>query len=633
MPASNKTAIGLAKRSHMEGPQQTSLEKVLLKRDETWRPGYSLPQSGDYFGVQGAYHQTREANVLTSTSSSIHTICEDARGITNSFGNGDAEDIVHNPAVECAGENTTIIHQRLGRDKLESSVLHRSIDRDSKRKAKSRHDPKHWSSAQEPDLSPIAQSTRSVTPRTGWLHLGWLDFKGLTLTAPVDSKSAPQARTQQENDVCLIQIDSGVPLLGHDAQIVTSLTDPTQRTASSDTIVHTPLRRGSPNISPSALELFEQGIIIGPHPCQRVHCQPTLVNNNTASPEAHLTKRLSTLPQSHQDNFNKGSFGSRKLSFLGQNPRDRGDPGETPGRVFETPGSPLKERTEQIKLPSILAMSWQGKDNVERNQVMTSRKSHTHCLKTPSPSLQRDQSGMDRTDPSQQEPASDNILIENPLGEQQPERRINSISPMGVNHMWNSEQSMHRQTHSNSRAEFSVTTGQKDAEATVTSFLSNRRVARKRPSIPRRLIPRLPVSPIGDPKSQDGSHGIVSKSTDQTKGFWCLTSKTSFQGPEKDNSEPLLGWQNEIGIPVECAFTPITITTGYDHGQSRSSSDIEKGTDSKLSENQMSHNMSNTAFNPPALVPVPFTMPDGASFNPLASSYTLPQTEARTVSI
>lgn len=129
----------------------TRTQQLYLAHREKRRLRRSLRESGDYLGVQGINPATGELDVLTPTSSSsasgfasLARTVEDRRG-----------------AYESARRRLQAEKMRKWeRDKEAIRAEHRSNVRWMKRRS-------GWSSAVEPALSPIAQSSAATTPREG----------------------------------------------------------------------------------------------------------------------------------------------------------------------------------------------------------------------------------------------------------------------------------------------------------------------------------------------------------------------------------------------------------------------------------------------------------------------------------
>lgn len=129
----------------------TRTQQLYLAHREKRRLRRSLRESGDYLGVQGINPATGELDVLTPTSSSSASgFASLARTVADRRG-----------AYESARRRLQAEKMRKWeRDKEAIRAEHRSNVRWMKRRS-------GWSSAVEPALSPIAQSSAATTPREG----------------------------------------------------------------------------------------------------------------------------------------------------------------------------------------------------------------------------------------------------------------------------------------------------------------------------------------------------------------------------------------------------------------------------------------------------------------------------------
>lgn len=128
----------------------TRTQQLYLAHREKRRLRRSLRESGDYLGVQGINPATGELDVLTPTSSSASELASLSRTVADKRG-----------AYEAARRRLQAEKMRKWeRDKEAIRAEHRSNVRWMKRRS-------GWSSAIEPALSPIAQSSAATTPRDG----------------------------------------------------------------------------------------------------------------------------------------------------------------------------------------------------------------------------------------------------------------------------------------------------------------------------------------------------------------------------------------------------------------------------------------------------------------------------------
>lgn len=128
----------------------TRTQQLYLAHREKRRLRRSLRESGDYLGVQGINPATGELDVLTPTSSSASEFASLAQTVADKRG-----------AYESARRQLQAEKMRKWeRDKAAIRAEHRNNVRWTKRRS-------GWSSAIEPALSPIAQSSAATTPRDG----------------------------------------------------------------------------------------------------------------------------------------------------------------------------------------------------------------------------------------------------------------------------------------------------------------------------------------------------------------------------------------------------------------------------------------------------------------------------------
>lgn len=128
----------------------TRTQQMYLAHREKRRLRRSLRESGDYLGVQGINPATGELDVLTPTSSSASEFASLAQTVANK-----------RSAYETARRRLQAEKMRKWeKDKEAIRAEHRNNVKWMKRRS-------GWSSAIEPTLSPIAQSSVATTPRDG----------------------------------------------------------------------------------------------------------------------------------------------------------------------------------------------------------------------------------------------------------------------------------------------------------------------------------------------------------------------------------------------------------------------------------------------------------------------------------
>ncbi|KAH6687734.1 hypothetical protein F5X68DRAFT_239121 [Plectosphaerella plurivora] len=189
-----------------------------------------LQESGDYLGVQGVNPQTGQLDVITPTpsnSSKSGTTLQTGRKMQLLETKAQAARRAYQDALDAAQEEAQLVLQERERSK----EAKRNKSKESVRRAQSRvrwrRDPRQWSSAQEPDLSPIAQSVGTITPESTSPRRRSLAAVTKT-TAP--SKGGRERSSTQDTD-------------GSD---------------SSDTVIRTPARRRSSVLPVAAAEGLPQ---------------------------------------------------------------------------------------------------------------------------------------------------------------------------------------------------------------------------------------------------------------------------------------------------------------------------------------------------------------------------------------
>lgn len=126
----------------------TQTQRLYLAHREKRRRRRSLRESGDYLGVQGINPATGELDVLTPTSSSASEFASLARTVA------DKRSAYETARRQLQAEKM----KKWEKDKEAIKAEHRNNVKWMKRRS-------GWSSAIEPALSPIAQSSAATTPR------------------------------------------------------------------------------------------------------------------------------------------------------------------------------------------------------------------------------------------------------------------------------------------------------------------------------------------------------------------------------------------------------------------------------------------------------------------------------------
>ncbi|KAM5377759.1 hypothetical protein ACJA88_006440 [Fusarium oxysporum] len=198
----------------------------------------SLRESGDYLGVQGINPQTGildftsdsgESTLSSKTEQKLLNLKAQAKNALSAAERKEAE--IEIVKIHLDHEVEKARRQEKAEKQLEASVT-----------AKWRRGTHQWSSVQEPDLSPIAQSHRSTS---------------------VFSRGPSHRDLDMAKEEGLI--DLYLPVLHNNSkersdEEVPPAVQPKESSNSSDTVIKTPHRRSLANPSPSALELFENDI-------------------------------------------------------------------------------------------------------------------------------------------------------------------------------------------------------------------------------------------------------------------------------------------------------------------------------------------------------------------------------------
>ncbi|KAG7432522.1 hypothetical protein Forpi1262_v006211 [Fusarium oxysporum f. sp. raphani] len=198
----------------------------------------SLRESGDYLGVQGINPQTGildltsdsgESTLSSKTEQKLLNLEAQAKNALSAAERKEAE--IEIVKIHLDHEVEKARRQEKAEKQLAASAT-----------AKWRRGTHQWSSVQEPDLSPIAQSHRSTS---------------------VFSRGPSRRDLDMAKEEGLI--DLYLPVLHNNSkepsdEEVPPAVQPKESSNSSDTVIKTPHRRSLANPSPSALELFENDI-------------------------------------------------------------------------------------------------------------------------------------------------------------------------------------------------------------------------------------------------------------------------------------------------------------------------------------------------------------------------------------
>ncbi|VUC21827.1 unnamed protein product [Clonostachys rosea] len=200
--------------------------RAIEAKKEMRRQRKDLKESGDYLGVQGINPETGVLDIISPTDSERSASLQ-ADGKVNTLQqvlkNAQSK---YNEAVHSSEANYLQPRSKTGKERIQLGRLYPNM--------KWRRHTKQWSSAQEPNLSPVAQSLKSGTPVSDVANA----FNPATAGQLVD-----------------LNIPEGRNLGNQDTPQTSGETSKT-----SLTVVHTPHRLSHAAISPAAVELFENGI-------------------------------------------------------------------------------------------------------------------------------------------------------------------------------------------------------------------------------------------------------------------------------------------------------------------------------------------------------------------------------------
>ena len=210
--------------------------QLLQARKEKRHMRRSLKESGDYLGVQGINPETGQLDIETPSDSEHSTVDYETEQRLDALKQviKDAPSS-QSPTIARAEREIQRILTRV-RNKNQKVEQEKIALAQASKTVRWRRQTKQWSSAQEPDLSPIAQSLANMSPTT----------------SPKPSASGPPTR-----DGILIDLSS--PKVS--PQVFDSLDLPSADiSGSSGTVVRTPHPQNTAEVSPSARVLFENGI-------------------------------------------------------------------------------------------------------------------------------------------------------------------------------------------------------------------------------------------------------------------------------------------------------------------------------------------------------------------------------------
>ncbi|KPM34877.1 hypothetical protein AK830_g11689 [Neonectria ditissima] len=334
----------------------------LQAKREARKQRRSLKESGDYLGVQGFNPETGLPDVITPS---------------------DSEETDNNPSfLALFSKNTTskTTKSRVEREiskiflKKEAEKIRRREQEKAAQQTGNgsfrwRRQSKQWSSAQEPNLSPIAQSHRSgsspssqsflflsPTPANMWCGIGRQSFpEDRDTRRGLIDPNPPKSKPNWKNVVIPADFDSELY---------------EQASRSSGTVVQTPHRQSRADVSPSGLELFKNGIsfdnldqtsnqkgqtFVDSSPDRPIYQATGAKDNKAGTPSArHLELPvLPTLKVTAPGNTSIALESNKKKStssFLGLQARS----GQEPGEIETT--LRVRSATSSASLPSLSAL-------------------------------------------------------------------------------------------------------------------------------------------------------------------------------------------------------------------------------------------------------------------------------------
>ena len=234
--------------------------RMIEAKKEVRRQRRSLKESGDYLGVQGINPETGKLDILTPSGSDNSTDSQDAelkiKALKLALKNARDTQKTITMASEREAKRLVLKKEKEKLDKGERKK--QELTRQSESLKWRRHS-KQWSSAQQPELSPIAQSLRSGTPVSSEYSPLCSESTLTNITPGRPSQPIQQtnenATEKAESKLAAAEEQEGHLLLGSPQPEASGTTSQT-----SGTVIHTPHRRSVIRDKPAALELFENGI-------------------------------------------------------------------------------------------------------------------------------------------------------------------------------------------------------------------------------------------------------------------------------------------------------------------------------------------------------------------------------------
>ncbi|KND87903.1 hypothetical protein TOPH_07468 [Tolypocladium ophioglossoides CBS 100239] len=254
----DKASAATALESHLASTIDRRLaqtRQMIEAKKEARRQRRNLKESGDYLGVQGINPETGQLDIITPTDSDRSTTSQETQQRLNilrsalkdarhSYKQSKAQNETAAKKVLLASEKHKL--RRLEQDKQTVKTISQSV--------KWRRHTKQWSSAQEPELSPIAQS-RAGSVAGSLAHVR---------NAGRPSKHRTMEQAERATDESLIALDSPAreltPRPMHAPEARPHAERVVDTPSSTATVIRTPHRQSLADLTPSAWELFANGI-------------------------------------------------------------------------------------------------------------------------------------------------------------------------------------------------------------------------------------------------------------------------------------------------------------------------------------------------------------------------------------
>ncbi|KAG8667243.1 hypothetical protein FPOAC1_012069 [Fusarium poae] len=211
----------------------------------------SLIESGDYLGVQGINPQTGVLDLTSESGDSALSVRTEQK-----LANLETQAKHATSAVKRKQAEAEIVKMHFDRDITKL----RRREKIEKQLAKWRKDTHQWSSVQEPDLSPIAQSHRSISVLSSQ-YISPLTSSYLLILFVTGRRSRRDHSVPKHEDLIDLSLPDDQPNQ-EQRPAITPLTSLRSRenAHSSDTVVKTPRCHSLEVPTPAALELFENDI-------------------------------------------------------------------------------------------------------------------------------------------------------------------------------------------------------------------------------------------------------------------------------------------------------------------------------------------------------------------------------------